>query len=640
MYARLICVAALCLLTACNLNVPQVQITPTLAPSYTPSVTPLVTPSQTPTLIAQQSSPTPDLPTLQPSATEPPTLTQTPFPPSLTPFPTFGPTDTPTLTPTTTPTDLPQQVAWTPTPAPSFTPQPISSPTNTLPPPTLDVTPTFITAEAVENTPEITPLPTETPQTAPDVTATISVLGFPTLAPVQFETRAFAISAEGGMLVRGGVSLLPDVTLFERNPRNPAQYVMTDSSGLLYFTGVNGENASRVDVSPFSEFLPFSREENNAYVQDIAWSPDGRYLAFLINGDKTSNDGVWYFEPGGAAPLQLLVDCPKPDHPGCMIVQSPHGPDLWESLSIEWSPRGDALLVRTLLPSSGRMALTVLPVVYHEAVRDERPAALRYEYASWEANGERLLVSGTGPEGRVQVAWINRDGTLSALVLAADEAGLWMQDAVQQSNGNIYALGATLAEGGANAPQRLYNGVGQALTGPIGTAPPDRVQWSPDRRTVLVISNQRQYLVTVDGTITDITDEVGGTQAINWVEGSLLPEGAALPETADQGEAPAVAPIGERAPETVPTVIEPTPIVALPGQEVWQVYAEAGLFIRNAPSVTGDPVGSVGPGDRIIVVADSAVQTDTIYWWEIIAMATGESGWVAGQIDGISTIGP
>lgn len=647
MYWRVVCIAALLLLTACNLSVPQVQTTLTLAPTFTPSQTAVTTLTQTPTGIAQEStltptpfvtlSPTASAPTLQPSATDFPTQTETPLPPSPTSFPTIGPTETPTSTLSATAPPLPVIVSFTP--APTFTAQPTSSPTVTLPPPTLDVTPTFITAEAVENTPEITPLPTETAEPAPAVTATLSMVGFPTLAPVSFETRAFAISAEGGMLVRGGVSLLPDVTLFERNPRNPAQYVMTDSSGLLYFTGINGENAARVDVSPFSAFIPFSREENNAYVQDVAWSPDGNYLAFLINGDKTSNDGVWYFQPGGLAPLQLLVDCPKPDHPGCMIVQSPHGPDLWESLSIEWSPSGDALLVRTYLPSSGRMAVTVLPVVYHEAVRDERPAALRYEYANWERNGNRLLVSGTGPDGRVLVAWVERDGSFSQLVFDADAAGLWMQDAMQQSNGNIVALGATLTEGGANAPQRLYNGNGQALTGPIGTAPPERVQWSPDRRTVLIVSNNRQYLATVDGAITDITDEVGGTQAVNWVDGSLLPEGAQLPETPLDDPQP-MAPIGEREPETVPTLSMPTPITPQPGQALWQVYAEAGLFIRNAPSVSGDPVGSVGPGDGLIILQDAPVQTDSIRWWEIIAVATGETGWVAGEIDGISTIGP
>src|SRR5690606_11917863 len=150
--------------------------------------------------------------------------------------------------------------------------------------------------------------------------------------------------------VRGGVSLLPDVTLFERNPVNPAQYAVTDASGLLYFTGLNGENAARVDTSPFSVFIPQSREENNAFVADIAWSPDGQYLAFLINGDQLPADGVWFFAPGQFPPLQLLVDCPAQGHPGCSIVTSPSGPDVWESMELAWSPDSNALLVRTWIP--------------------------------------------------------------------------------------------------------------------------------------------------------------------------------------------------------------------------------------------------------------------------------------------------
>src|SRR5690606_12576681 len=183
------------------------------------------------------------------------------------------------------------------------------------------------------------------------------------------------------------------------------QYAVTDTSGLLYFTGLNGENASRVDTSPFSQFIPFSREENNAYVEDIAWSPDGQYLAFLINGDKLAVDGEWYFSPGQFPPIQLLVDCPGQGHPGCGIVTSPSGPDSWESLILDWSPQSDALLVRTWIPSKNRAGLTVLPITRDERARDVRPPVFEYEYGSWSDDGQRILVSGSAPDGNVFIGW-------------------------------------------------------------------------------------------------------------------------------------------------------------------------------------------------------------------------------------------
>jgi hypothetical protein len=158
------------------------------------------------------------------------------------------------------------------------------------------VTPTFITAEAdLGILPSVTPLPATTTPEGPTMTPTLAdfptvppvlelpaTLEFapqaPTLVTINPQTRAFALSTSGGGFASGGFSLLGDATLFERNPADPSQYAVTNSSGALFVTGVGGAGAQRITVSPFSEFEPLSRAENNAFVADLAWSPNGQYF--------------------------------------------------------------------------------------------------------------------------------------------------------------------------------------------------------------------------------------------------------------------------------------------------------------------------------------------------------------------------
>ena len=562
------------------------------------------------------------------SATPLPTASETPMPlPTLTWTPSTTPRPTATPTRTLSPEELLLLLGTT---QPTFTPFPTGSPTNTLIPPTLDVTPTFITATPfasltpiIITTTPLPQLPTATDLPAPTRTLLPSVTPFPApvLPPVNPEVRAFVLSTDGG-LQRGGVGLIQDATLFERNPVNPAQYAVTDSSGLLYFTGLDGDSAQRIDQSPFSQFLPRSREENNAFVEDIAWSPDGQYLAFLINANKLAVDGIWFFAPGQFPPIQLLVDCPEPTHPGCSIVTSPAGPDLWASLSLEWTR--DALLVRTWMPSKNRAGLTVLPITRDESIRDARPPVYEYEYGSWSNDGRRILVSGSGPDGNVYIGWINRDGSFSELVLAARDVGLWVQHAVQRPDGTIVTLGAPFNEGGPAAAQRIYTADGIPLTGPIGDGPPQRVEWSPDRSAVLLIINGRTWLADVNGTVADITAEVGTTRAINWISGRL-------PATdGPQGGGSAIIdPVGVRQEPGNP----------YPAGTRLQVLAAAGLLVRARPSTEAEVVASVVQGEFVVTLSGGPVRDGSFVWWEV-QTPDGANGWLAGEIDGQPTIGP
>lgn len=555
---------------------PEIQVTATWTPTQTPNPTLIAqllatdtpTPSLTPT--SSPTSTATNTPTATNTLTETPTttatITESPSPTN-TPTATSTPTATATLTFTSTHTPTATLTA-TQTPRPSPTPLPIIQPTATrtatltpaptatwlptltplptltntlLPPlatvtpleftatiaPTLDVTPTFITAEA--NTPPadvspipstttpVAPTPSDTPQAAPTSDGFAPIGERPTTLPVFTVpgTRAFALTASGGVQL-GAFDLFEGVELFERNPINPQEYAATNSVGSLIWV-ING-SVNGLTISPFMSFSPLSREENTALVRDVDWSNDGR-LAFITDGDRNADDGVWVFTPGLNAPVQLMHDCHQPGHPGCFLTNWPGPPDIWDSLSLDWSPDNTMILVSLELPDQPHPGYLVISALQDKT---QRPRIVEHEFASWSIDGSnRVLVSGRAPDENNYVAWMNADGDPNSLslILNGTGSGLWLQHAVQRFDGSIVMLGSP---NGRESAMRIYDQFGNALTNTIGDGAPQRVEWSPDRSAVLVVVNSRVYLARVgDPNPQDITDQVAGARAINWVEGNL-----------------------------------------------------------------------------------------------------------------------
>lgn len=514
--------------------------------------------------------------------------------------------------------------------------------------PTLDATPTFITAQApIIETPLVTPLPAEvtpveiqfTPTPQPTVALIVTLPGVVTaipIAPVGFtpptiENRVFGLTTSGGVTT-GGFSLLNDTVLFERNPVDPNLYITTDSSGNMYLTGLNGAGASRPDMSPFSQFIALTRDENNAFVPAAKWSPDGRYVAFIVAGKKTGNDGVWFYQPGQFPPVQLLVDCLPMDVPGCSLVSNPYDPDKWESRSLLWAPSSDRIMVGLNLPQEGRSAIIILSAVNDPNYRITRPAVLRHDYGAWSRDGNYILVSGRGPDGHEYVGWLNSDGSFATLLIDSEAVGLWMGFANQADDGSVYALGAPGDRSGPREPLRLYNMNGQALTTAIGEGFPDRVEWSPNGRAVFVQTNGRQYIGNINGEVREITGQVAGARAINWVSGELPPEN-------DGGAfSGGIAPVGQPdsgVPQLPQGVVEGSEY--LPGTQL-RVYVQE-LNIRTAPGVNS-PIARNVPlytGEYVAILA-GPVEADGARWWQV-QTADGVVGWVAGMINGVPTLG-
>lgn len=310
----------------------------------------------------------------------------------------------------------------------------------------------------------------------------------------------------------GGLALLDLPTdAFHQNPANPAQFVVVDAAGMVYITGQNAAGAYRLEQGPYTQFPAESRQANNAAAVLARWSPDGRYVAFIVSAGQQASDGVWVFEPGVYPPVQQVVDCPFDGARSCMIVTPPDDVRLWHSRELAWSPDGTSLLISADLPALGRRGLMRIAVTREERVRDQRPPLILYEYGTYAPDGT-IIASGQNPDGAYVVDRLSASGSYLE-TLYSGPGGTWLGWAAQTASGAVVALARP---GGPGGPVAVTAMDGTALTDPIGTAFPDRVAWAPDGSAVLVEAGGRVYLADLAGTVTDITAQLGGRPA-GWL---------------------------------------------------------------------------------------------------------------------------
>lgn len=540
-------------------------VTSTASPTRTPTRIPTVTPSATFT----------DLPTAVPTATATATYTTPPKPTAApTPSPTFSPTPTATFTPVPTRTPLPTE---TPSPtvdtfaltlewlnaamtlnafmftatanAPTLTPTATFIPTET--PPTLDVTPTFITAApdtAIAGLPTPPPeiaLPTAPPEVSGEASPTpIPPTELPTFSPTditliavapssppafataQPQVFAYALRAGGGSVSGRSFDLPGGAARFSRSPQT-GLYARVDGNGLLFVNADPTSGGQRLTTSPFSNFVPESREANNAVVGQLAWSPDGRWLAYLVDTEADSssdndsiNDGLWLYLAAENVSRQLVRDCPP--QPGCLGADRTGGPFQYRSRAFAWNYSSSALLLSLTLPEEGERSAFM--VVRLDQDPNVMPPVYRYDDAAWSRQQpETVIASGRAPDGRIGIFRVTptREGLNEATLFSAGGGIGWVQNAVDLPSG-LYALAGASA-GGPLALYRFDDGAAAALTGPIGAAPPVRVEWSPDRSAVLVVteegSGRRFFVAQINGMVREITGEVAGALAVEWETG-------------------------------------------------------------------------------------------------------------------------
>ncbi len=725
------------LLSACGTSVPNV--TPTVRPSATPtdiptriaeqpSRTPLILLTDTPTLtqtstatllLTQTASQTatatatntgPLTPSNTPTLTR--TVTNTPIPtvigplapsmtPSLTPLILPGSTGTPTATPTPdlartrvaqqqatraalTPTHTPdalatQQAAFRQTLAArraSATPLIGATATRTIAP-TLDVTPTFITATPGSASTPVpsTPIAAQPQVTAGGALATRSATPFtptpipeslyrpavvtpvpaPTLgAPTFNNTNLSAFTfGDGGpsTFILSGQSITSDGSVFAPNPVYPDSYARTDALGMIHYETPQGE----AGVYTFDPFWPGywvpTAEENKNFVSAITWSPDGEKFAFIVTppfpGD-TIGAGVYYWQPGGG--YRLLYDCPELHvWSSCSLVRNPLPEHI--SQQLEWSPDSNRLLVSLDLPRLDRGGLVVVEALPIDSYDDSAPPIIGYDSGSW-LGPDTILVSGRRHnDARVIIGTINypfgnydslNEALLNERILYDGSVNnTWVQDAVMRPNGQIVTLCKRgLSNGGPdNRPLRLcalQNGALVELTGDIGDAQPQVVSWSADRNIVVLQISGQQYSVAVDAqqvapVSTAQTIQLGNTRISQSVN---------ISGTGSAG----VAPIGVREPANngSDTVAPPDGVIAgsryQPGQQV-QYIGGANRNLRDLPNLsTSTVIGYVAPDEFVAILAGPHTSNDFTWW--LVSTARDQQGWLAAEFGGTSLLSP
>lgn len=628
---------------------PSNTATATVTPS--PTTTPSLTPSNTPTLTTTPS------PTLPPTVTPIPIVdTDTPTPTN-TPLPTITPSATPTLTPSSTFTPVPQPTrtpAATETPdltatrnaiilqtraAPTFTPIPLSTATHTLIPPTLDVTPTFVTAlptdigiiptpvtpptivfstpEIVENAPTATATPFDFPTPFPQnqIPPTVVLQSRPTLPPVPVfnnaNTGAYTFNVGPGGFVFNGLTIQGSVGLFAANPAGFGSYARTDFNGYLTFAPIGGGERGLATSPFFAGFTVASPEENKNYVRDLAWSPNGQNLSFLIApiegvaGQDYQNAGVWYWDAATNAAYPLLHDCPADFYSSC---QSNLGrpANHWRSLTVEWSPDSTRALITVQLPDEGRQAIFIANALPDENAAQNPPPFYRFDNGQWLDNA-RILVSGrTEDGGNTFIGIYNvRDHIMESILFDGNGSGIAIADAIQRPNGQILAMGRPGDLNGGLQLYRIENGTAIPLTGPIGSRRPDKIEWAGNYAEAVLYFGGQQVSVTATGAVINVNT----TGAVR-VDTSSLP-GGQIAEGTGAGSPPTGVVAGSR---------------YNAGQQI-QYIGGIPRNMRQQPSITAGVTDVINPGEFVTVLAGPFV-ADGYEWW-FVSNARNIQSWIS-----------
>lgn len=549
-------------------------------------------------IIVPNSTPTPPPRTPRLSQTALPT-TREPFPDPFNPTSTLEPSLQAVSSRTASPTRLAFILQQTPIPPTQPSPRPQlrtdQNPFRTVTPPITRSTqaPTVLSADAdsISNF-RATQQPTIPPTVALFVTLAPQIPRGWQLTPIadaqdDLSLRSYSIDGLGNLT--GGIPTdLPGAPTFVRenpNPAHPIQYAARNSVGSLYFIDRNGQ-AERLTVSPASIYEATDQSRNRAFIADLSWSADGERLALLIHSDFSEEDGVWWMQPGSRNPERLLVDCPRPLHPGCLIVDRRRGPYHWRTRTTQWSPDRSLLIAQIeVYEPVSRPALALL---HPGRDYNQFPPILYYDYGSWLANGD-LLVSGNGPDGRNGVAILSPNGSVKQILYANETTSLHF--AQEASDGYIYALGSN---GGELALHRVEEGRTVAI-GTARTLPwPEFAHWDASR---------------------EVLDLTIGDQVVSFY---VNPGAVPFPHTLDG----------------LPTGVE-IGASFMPGEQL-RVISLA-LNLRVEPTLQGEIIASLHQGEFVRVLA-GPYATDTEIWWQV-QDARGRIGWLASQSEGIPLLG-
>ena len=625
--------------TDTDLPIATATLRPTSTDTPLPTDTPTETVQPTPTRIVFETAtptdtPPVSLPQVVESATS--TATSTEGPESLilavstlTPLPTLNQTEVAKLlaTPLPRPTLPP---TWTAVPTLPPTKTIVASPESTAPVdvsastigPVIVSDPIVMTPRTQLGAPTSTPSPTATPF-QPTVAVRSDLLTPAVQSPISQPTT-FDISGAsayqydvglGQIFTFENIQLQGGVRLFLQNPVDPSSFLRTDYKGMLRYKPIGVGQEGEMSYSPFHYGFSGgigSIDQNKNRIVELDWSADGTRFSFRIDpppGTNNASAGVWFWQPATNLETDptypIIRDCVREGYVPCDLVNR-SGPWHWQTIGVQWSPiRGDNTVLLTLyLPEEGRNALAIAEAKRDPKYADNAPPFVRYDYGTWNPDGQSITVSGRRPDGRMIIGVVNRNLQSEQLILDGSARGLWLRDAVLHPNGQYVALGRPGGPG--SGPVALYDQYGDQLSDFIGGAAPEDVRWFPDRSAVVVTAQGQQYTVYADSGI-----------IANYTSLTSNPQFSA--------EAFAVAPV----PDAVIVGSEYSP-----GEQLRVTVPY--LNIRQEPATSSGIVDALVTGDFVAIFAGPH-ENEGFRWWRV-QTANGAFGWIAGAINGVQTL--
>lgn len=506
---------------------PSPTDTPTATATNTATHTPTPTPSQTNTATATNTA----TQTNTPTATSTDTATFTPSP-SFTATETLSPTPSATNTDVPTSTSLPTRGPSN-TPSPTPTASITASPTVTqTPSPTVTVTPTSTVTVTLTPSPApvggdglatATDFPTATEDLRPTVapinrpSATITLFPSPNFTDTPVPTavagsvddpnaptgppQAFASATPGIIFLNTPVQAQATNTPFglDGNTNNdlPSGIIIRRAGGgfvtalgdsvagwegaLAYDVGPQGQSAAYYgDGEFYVNGAPLRSSPASEYglgadkaVTDIAWSPNGGAVAFVISGQDPSNQdrGVWVHYPG-ANSQQILRLYER------------------EAVDLRWAPDNALLLARLQTTTEEGY------VYYSYAVLDldfnTAPREVGYPQATWALDGRSIIFSGANIQDLLYWRWNGDDWQeIRVPITTAGAPNFFKYCAIESTTGQLLLLGASAETG----PFQLYRVslAGGSATPIAANDPPtgfvSSCEWDANRSTLLVVLN-------------------------------------------------------------------------------------------------------------------------------------------------------
>ena len=394
-------------------------------------------------------------------------------------------------------------------------------------PATPTLIPTVFAPTATESETPVPPTSTLVPQ------ATVRIIELPTSTRVRLQPNpgipnssgpsnagATPVSLDGGVFVGTSVSIGGSV-LELPGASGPIPFGF-DINKAGHKAVISSTGAMSIDGAPYDAH----GKQVGKRVTQVRWSPDGRWLAYVVetpNAESgtlgwgaTLDDGLW------------LYDSANPGAEPQFIYRHHYGgsqdTDVRIVVDVNWAWDNDAMMLTVKQPRGIGMILVGKGV----HANDHNPGLfdlLLYTGGTWLPDSTQGMVTTTTADNRATVMGIlHRDVGQFTPIADGGALGLYIQTPTQLPDGR-YAFLAKPAPPGTpqNSGLMLYvmspGGqpavVSQPLPGTLLSA-----SWSPSRMALLAtvaVGNQVQTkVITLDGTISDYTDQTRGSASAHW----------------------------------------------------------------------------------------------------------------------------